>query len=99
MAKKKKQQAESASQTLAAASSSSSSSASADAEAARLQRAFDLGNFSMVRTLAASSTSSEAKAVAATLMSRVNIEREQLYVGFAGLVVVLIAAGLVLTTG
>lgn len=109
MAKKKKQKAESESSSTASSTASSSAASSAavsssmaassDAEAAGLQRAFDLGNFSMVRALAASASSAEAKAVAATLMSRVNVERQQLYVGFVGLAVVLTACVLVLTTG
>ena len=71
--------------------------AAADAEAARLDAAFGLGNFSMVRQLAATASTAEAKVAADRLMALVRVEKEQVIVGLIGLAVVLLAAALTLS--
>jgi hypothetical protein len=109
MAKKKKQQQPESSSSSSSLSSSSPPAAAAavvaaapvvvvDAEAARLEAAYALGNFSLFRQLASSSSSSssEAKAAVDRLMGRVVIEKEQAIVGLIGLLVVLVAAALTL---
>lgn len=78
---------------------STSTPSSSDAEAKAIERAFDLGNFSRARALVAAASGDEAKKAGARLMPRMNVEREQIYVGLVGLVVVLIACAVVLTRG
>ena len=70
---------------------------STDPEAARIEAAFDVGNFSQVRQLAAQASSSEAQLAVARLMPRVFMEREQIVVGLIGLAVVLVAGMLTLS--
>ncbi len=92
MAKKKK----SGSSSASAGDQPVPATAAADAEAARIQTAFDVGNFSLVRQLAAKASSSDAKAAVDRLMERVRIDRDQVIVGFIGLAVVLVACVLTL---
>lgn len=111
MAKKKQKQTHQETSAAAAAPSSSSAPATSaapapatavattDAEAKLIERAFDLGNFSLARSLVTTSASADAKAVAGRLLPRMNIEREQVYVGLFGLLVVLTACVLTLTRG
>jgi len=104
MAKKKQKQTQT--ETPAAASPATSAPAGAlsdtaatDAEGKLIERAFNLGNFALARSLVTTSASADAKAVAGRLLPRMNIEREQIYVGLFGLLVVLVACVLTLTRG
>ncbi len=67
-----------------------------DADVQQVERAFAAGNFSAVREIANSSTSPPAKEAALRLFPRMNLERDQLLTGVAGLLVISIAAAFVL---
>ncbi|HEY1100537.1 MAG TPA: hypothetical protein VGF99_16470 [Myxococcota bacterium] len=71
----------------------------ADPELATVERAWKLGNMSMVRTLAASATSPAAKEAAQRLLPQFVVEKETALVGLAGLAVILVAAALSLVAG
>ena len=70
-----------------------------DADVQKVERAFAAGNFSAVRSVAASSSSPAATEAAQRLMPRMNLERDQLLTGVVGLLVISIAAALVLVPG
>ncbi len=70
-----------------------------DKDTALVEAAFAAGNFSMVRALAKTSTSPPAKELAARLMPRVVVERDQVLAGVVAIVVVAIVAALVLVRG
>jgi hypothetical protein len=70
-----------------------------DKDTALVEAAFAAGNFSMVRALAKTSTSPPAKELAARLMPRVVVERDQVLAGVVAIIVVAIVAALVLVRG
>ena len=70
-----------------------------DSEVNRVERAFAAGNFSLVRSLAATSSSPAAKEAAERLLPKMSVQREQALVGVAGLLVITIAAALSLVAG
>jgi hypothetical protein len=73
--------------------------APADKDTALVEAAFAAGNFSMVRALAKTSTSPPARELAARLMPRVAVERDQVLAGVVAIIVVAIVAALVLVRG
>lgn len=70
-----------------------------DSDVLFVERAFAAGNFSMVRKIAASSSSPSAKEAALRLFPRMNVEKSHVLTGLLGLTVILIAAALSLVTG
>jgi hypothetical protein len=103
MAKKKKkpepESPSSSSSSSGAPPSSPQPSSDPSSEAARIERSYELGNFSAVRALAATATTPDGKAAAERLLPRVKVERQQLYVGLFGVAVVVTACFLALTMG
>jgi hypothetical protein len=98
MAKKKKQ-AEPSSSEQAAAPAASSSTTSVTPEVVRVEQAFSVGNYSFVRKAAADTSAPAAREAATALLPRVVVEPVQVMVGLVGLLVVLTAWALSVTTG
>jgi hypothetical protein len=70
-----------------------------DPEVSRVERAFAAGNFALVRSFAATSSSPGAKEAAERLVPKMSVQREQALVGVAGLLVISVAAALTLVSG
>jgi len=83
----------------AAAEGAAAAAPAVDRDTAMVEAAFAAGNFSMVRSLAKTSTSPPAKELAARLMPRVVVERDQALAGLVAIIVVAIVAALVLVRG
>jgi len=99
MAKKKSAEASEPS-TSAAPPAAVTSTTPAEPEVARVDAAFAAGNYSMVRAIAASATSSPpARERAQALMPKIVVEQAQALPAVAAILVLCIVAALVLTTG
>ncbi len=99
MAKKKKQSEQQSSEAASAPAPSSSTPAAASADVVRVEQAFAVGNYAFVRKAAADTTNPAASEAAKALLPRVVVEPVQVMVGLVGLVVVLTAWALTVTSG
>ena len=97
--KKKPEQQTSSSEPSSAAATATAAASGASPEVVRVEQAFAVGNYSFVRKAAADPTHQAASEAAKALLPRVVVEPVQVMVGLIGLVVVLTAWALTVTTG